>query len=149
MGTTPWDELMDDEPREFTVDSDNYTIDVPDSGTAWARRPRLDWVRLLRICAVTWTVAMLVAVVTGAVLNFVEAAQACAHGLGAVGSGRAEVTFRSAISVTCHTRDGSFDIPMNGAAAVVLFGGLGLVGIIVLGTAYRFANRRQSGAATS
>jgi hypothetical protein len=41
------------------------------------------------------------------------------------------VTFRSSIAVTCHARSETFEIPLNGAAAVVLFGGLGLAGIVV------------------
>lgn len=131
---------MDDEPPEFTVDSDNHTVEVPGSPR---RRPRVDRGRLLRVAGVVWTAAMLIAAITGAVLNFVEAARACTRGLGSAGAGWAEVSFRSAISVTCHARGGTYDIPMNGAAAVVLFGGLGLVGLAGLAIAHAAADRRN------
>ncbi|GHG14163.1 MULTISPECIES: hypothetical protein [Amycolatopsis] len=128
---------MNDEPREYTVDSDSA---APGSRP---RRPRVDRSRALRVAGVVWTAAMLVAVVTGAVLNFVEAARACTRGLGSAGAGWAEVTFRSAISVTCHARSGTYDIPMNGAAAVVLFGSLGLLGLIGLTIAHGMAGHRN------
>jgi len=96
------------------------------------------------VTAFVWAVAMLIAVVTGAVLNFVEAARACTRGIGTTGAGWAEVTFRSSISVTCHARSGTFEIPMNGTAAVVLFGGLGLVGLAVLGLLSRITGAAKA-----
>ncbi|MBB4684047.1 hypothetical protein [Amycolatopsis jiangsuensis] len=127
---------MNDEPLE--INSDNHPGTGPHTGTS-RPRPRLDRRRLFRVIAVVWAVAMLLAAVIGAMLNFAEAARACSRGLGAAGAGWAEVTFRSSISVTCHARGGTFDIPMNGAAAVVLFGGLGLVGLAVAGLVLRIA----------
>jgi hypothetical protein len=112
--------------------SDEYTTDSGAPSTpSPVRRPKPDRARLVRVAGVVWTAAMLIAVVTGAVLNFVEASRACTRGLAGAGSGWSEVTFHSSIAVTCHARGGTFEIPLNGAAAVVLFGGLGLVGIVV------------------
>jgi hypothetical protein len=41
--------------------------------------------------------------------------------------------------VPCHARAATFDIPMNGSAAVVLFGSLGLAGLAVAGLVSRLA----------
>lgn len=122
------------EPSEILVHSDNYTVEVP-GGSPPRRRVR-DLPRVVVMLVFGWSVAILVAVVSAGVISFFEVRRACEKGLGDVGASTAEVTFKSAIAVTCRTPEGTIVIPMNGSAATVLFGGFGLLVLLLLMVAY-------------
>jgi membrane protein required for beta-lactamase induction len=101
--------------------------------------------RVVVLLVFGWSTAALVAVVAAGVIGFLEVQRACERGFGDTGASRAEVTFRSSIAVTCRTPDaGTFEVPMNGAAATVLFGGFGLVVVILLMIAYAAFRSRSS-----
>lgn len=122
------------EPSEILVHSDNYTVEVPGGGSS--RRRGRNPARVVVILVFGWTIAILVAVVTAGIIGFFEVQRACVRGLGDAGTSTAEVTFGSAIAVTCRTPDDTIVIPMNGAAATVLFGGFGLLVLLLLMAAY-------------
>ncbi|WP_158896155.1 hypothetical protein [Amycolatopsis anabasis] len=129
------------DPSEITIHSDNYTIDVPASHQR--RRRNYNAPRIVVMLVFGWSIAMLTAVVAAGVISFLEVQRACENGLGDTGTSTAEVTFRSAIAVTCHTPDSTIEIPMNGAAATILFGGFGLVVTLLLMIAYAAFRSRQ------
>lgn len=122
------------ESSEVVVDSDSYPAGLV--AARRARGPRRNAARVIVMLVFGWSITMLSAVVIAAVISFLEVQRACGEGFGESGGGRAGVAFRAGISVTCENRDGIVEIPMNGAAAVVLFGGFGLAVTLLLMLAY-------------
>ncbi|MGC7101254.1 hypothetical protein ACPZ19_41820 [Amycolatopsis lurida] len=83
---------------------------------------------------ILWPMASLTAVLLAGLIGFAEVAGSC--------PGSAEATFRSAISIRCENGP---EVPMNAAAAVVLFAGFGLAVLILLAVFYRVAGKRPGG----
>lgn len=131
------------EPPEIIIHSDNYTIDTP--GGKRKTAPRRNGARVIVMVLFTWAVAALIATLIAGIISFLEVSRACERGLGDTGTTQAEVTFRRSIAVTCRTAEGSsFEIPMNGSAAVVLFSGFGLLVTLLLLAAYAAIRNRPN-----
>lgn len=126
---------MNHEPTEST--------DFGAAAARSARKSRRNADRTVVTLLFWWSAIAQLALVVCAFIGFLEVRQACRKGFGDGVGGRPEITFGADIGLTCRISGQSFEIPMSGAAAVIVFGVFGFLVVLLLGVAYR-AFRRGS-----